>query len=78
MTIPRVVKGVTGEILVKQKPLFKGDNAFIVWGATTVGGTVTGENAIIEVYTVASGYIEDNTVGGVYLRIASVRQSGTA
>lgn len=32
-----VVRGVTGEILVKQKPIFIGDNAFIGWGASIFG-----------------------------------------
>lgn len=35
-------------------------------------------DAIIEVQAVAGGYVEDDMVGGVYLRIASVRQIGAA
>lgn len=73
-----VVRGVTGEILVKQKPIFIGDNAFIGWGASIFGRYRNRGGAIIEVHAVAGGYVEDDMVGGVYLRIASVRQIGAA
>ncbi|WP_331193034.1 acyltransferase [Limosilactobacillus pontis] len=51
-----------GEILGNQRETTIGDNVFIGWGATILGGSKIGSNVIIGANSVVSGYVKENSV----------------
>lgn len=57
-----VLKKKYGPILGNQRPTIIGDNVFIGWGATILGGTVIGNNTIIGAGAVVSGTLEKDSV----------------
>lgn len=57
-----VIKRKYGEICGSQRKTVIGNNVFVGWGATILGGSVIGDNVIIGANSVVSGYIESNSV----------------
>lgn len=57
-----VLKGKYGDILGNQKRTIIGNNIFIGWGTTILGGSVIGDNVIIGANAVVSGRIESDSV----------------
>ncbi|MCO4560952.1 hexose O-acetyltransferase [Streptococcus infantarius subsp. infantarius] len=57
-----IIKSVYGEILGNQQETVIGDNVFIGWGATILGGAHIGDNVIIGANAVVSGNIDSNSV----------------
>lgn len=57
-----VLKAVYGKILGNQRETFIGNNVFIGWGATILGGAHIGDNTIIGANAVVSGFVEANSV----------------
>ena len=51
-----------GEILGNQRETIIGNNVFIGWGATILGGSKIGDNTIIGANSVVSGKIKGNSV----------------
>ena len=57
-----IIKSVYGEILGNQQETVIGDNVFIGWGATILGGAHIGDNVIIGANAVVSGNVDSNSV----------------
>lgn len=57
-----VLKKKYGSIYGNQRKTIIGNNCFIGWGATILGGTTIGDNVIIGANSVVSGHIESNSV----------------
>ena len=57
-----VLKHVYGEILGNQKAVTIGNNVFIGWGSTILGGADIGDNVVIGAYSVVLGKIDSNAV----------------
>lgn len=57
-----VIKRKYGDIFGSQRKTVIGNNVFIGWGATILGGSNIGNNVIIGANSVVSGYIESNAV----------------
>lgn len=57
-----VIKGKYGYIYGSQRKTTIGDNVFIGWGATILGGTSIGNNVIIGANSVVSGKVESDSV----------------
>lgn len=57
-----VLKGKYGDILGNQRRTIIGDNVFIGWGATILGGSFIGDNVVIGAGSVVSGIIDSDSV----------------
>ena len=57
-----VIKRKYGYIYGSQRKTVIGNNVFIGWGATILGGTTIGDNVIIGANSVISGRVESNSV----------------
>lgn len=57
-----VLKRKYGDIVGNQQKTEIGDNVFIGWGATILGGSRVGNNVIIGANSVVSGVVESNSV----------------
>lgn len=57
-----VLKRKYGYIYGNQRKTIIGDNVFIGWGATILGGTQIGNNVIIGANAVVSGHVDSNSV----------------
>ena len=57
-----VIKRKYGDIYGSQRKTVIGNNVFIGWGATILGGTTIGDNVIIGANSVISGRVESNSV----------------
>lgn len=57
-----VIKRKYGYIYGSQRKTIIGNNVFIGWGATILGGSTIGDNVIIGANSVVSGKIESNSV----------------
>ncbi len=58
----RVFKNLDGSIIGNQRPVIIGNNVFIGWGATILGGSTIGDNVVIGAGSVVSSKCEDNSV----------------
>lgn len=57
-----VIKGKYGDITGNQRKTIIGNNVFIGWGATILGGSCIGDNVIIGAGAVVSGEVESDSV----------------
>lgn len=57
-----VIKRKYGYIYGNQRKTVIGDNVFIGWGSTILGGTIIGDNVIIGANSVVTGTVESNSV----------------
>lgn len=71
-----VLKRKYGRVVGNQKPVSIGDNVFIGWGATILGGTEIGDNTVIGANSVVHGKLEGNAVyaGNPARRIMSIEE----
>ncbi len=58
----KVFKVMDGRILGNQKPVIIGNNVFIGWGTTILGGTEIGDNVVIGAGSVVASKCESNSV----------------
>ena len=69
-----VLNVIDRKIYGKQKETIIGNNVFIGWGATILGGAIIGDNTIIGASAVVSGRLEPNSVyaGNPARRVLSI------
>ena len=58
----KVFKNIDGRILGNQQPVIIGNNVFIGWGATILGGAVIEDNVIIGAKSLVTSFCEKNSV----------------